>query len=163
MLLLSLRIRLLSIDEQLHQRTTSLVITCKLRFEAGINNIFLHPMLQVLFSTTSCRRFVHSATEIDSPSAISMPLYTSITIADSSTTLIGSNASDQELLWRSLWRTSIRSIMKRTKRTSCRRKESLIKCVLDMCRHISHSRKVGSPGISLQRIILMILFCFVLD
>ena len=162
MVLLSLSINLISVNKKLQQRTTSSVITWKFRFESGINKIFLHPMFQVGFSTNSCRRLVPLETMRDLSIASSIPSDMSIPIADSSTTLLVSNASAQDLLWWSLWRTSRRSRMTSPRRTSWRRKESLLNCYPKLCRNICHARKVGIPDGSSRRSISMLLFFFVM-
>ena len=100
--LLYLSIKLLSVNEQLQRRTTSSVVTCTLRFKARIQKILFCLILQEGFSTTSCGRSVPLATTRTSPRASSMPWDTSSIISTSSMTLLGSNASDQYLLWKSL-------------------------------------------------------------
>ena len=80
----------------------------------------------------------------------------------SPTTLIISNASDQNFLWRSLWRLSRRSRMMRPRRNICRRKEGWLNCYLKLCKHICHARKVESPDRISRGNISILLFWFVM-
>ena len=84
----------------------------------------------------------------------------SSTIATSSTTLLRSNASDQNFLWRSLWRPSRRLRITIPQRTICRRKDIFLNFCQKLCRNISNARRVGSPERSWWRIVLMLFFCF---
>ena len=142
--LLSLSITLLSVQNQLKRRTTSSVITWTLSFESGIKKIFVHQMLQVGFKTTSCKILAPLATIRYSPRASPVPWDMSSHISASSTTLLRSNASGQDLHWKSLWRLSRRLRMTRPQMTSWRRKEILLNCRPKLCRHICWSYFISS-------------------